>query len=96
MTDPRPSEPRAQGFDDPTRDIRLPRPSGSPPLVVRPEWSSYAGEPAASELTAPDVAVPDVAVPTPSSTETPSEAMLPSQAGTPSEKPPLLTDQPTD
>jgi hypothetical protein len=38
-----PAEPpsRPQGFDDPTRDIRLPPAPGSPPLVVRPEWSSY-------------------------------------------------------
>jgi hypothetical protein len=45
MTDPGTAEPRAQGFDGPTRDIRLPRPAGSPPLVVRPEWSSYAAQP---------------------------------------------------
>lgn len=52
MTDPGRREPGAQAFDDPTRDIRLPRPAGSPPLVVRPEWSTYAAGPAA----APDVA----------------------------------------
>jgi hypothetical protein len=42
VTDPaaRPSGPHA--FDDPTRDIRLPPPPGGPPLVIRPEWSSYA------------------------------------------------------
>jgi hypothetical protein len=33
---------RPNGFDDPTRDIRLPPPPGTPPLTVRPEWSSYA------------------------------------------------------
>ena len=41
MADAGPPEPGANRFDDPTRDIRLPAAPGSPPLVVRPEWSSY-------------------------------------------------------
>jgi hypothetical protein len=41
MADPAPQEPGISKFDDPTRDIRLPPPPGSPPLVVRPEWSSF-------------------------------------------------------
>jgi hypothetical protein len=36
-----PVEGTSRGFDDPTRDIRLPPAPGSPPLAVRPEWSSY-------------------------------------------------------
>jgi hypothetical protein len=42
MTDPAAQPERANRFDDPTRDIRLPRPVGSPPPVLRPEWSSFA------------------------------------------------------
>lgn len=40
---------RPHAFDDPTRDIRLPRPPGTPPLTVRPEWSSYAPAPSTAE-----------------------------------------------
>jgi hypothetical protein len=54
----------AQGFDDPTRDIRLPPAPGSPPVALRPEWSSYAPHPAepdagASGLPAGSIAPPD-------------------------------------
>lgn len=48
MTGPAERSARPHGFDDPTRDIRLPPPPGAPPLTVRPEWSSYAA-PEASE-----------------------------------------------
>ena len=56
MTDPAPDAPRPQGFDGPTRDIRLPPAPGSPPLVVRPEWSSFTGPPAAADPAPPSVA----------------------------------------
>jgi hypothetical protein len=59
MADPAPQEPRISRFDDPTRDIRLPRAPGSPPLVVRPEWSSYAAPSAPEAATvAPDPGPP--------------------------------------
>jgi hypothetical protein len=91
MTEPGAGEPRAQGFDDPTRDIRLPRPAGSPPLVVRPEWSSYAAQPAAPPD--PEALSEPEAPPDPAALSDP-EAL--SDPVTPSEKPPRLTDQPTD
>jgi hypothetical protein len=43
-----PQEPRAQGSEDPTRDIRLPPVPGSPHVAVRPEPSSYAARPVPS------------------------------------------------
>jgi hypothetical protein len=86
MTDPGPREPRAQGFDDPTRDIRLPRPPGSPPLVVRPEWSSYAAQPAAPEDVESSPAPAEPVPPEP----------VPPEPVARAQKPPRLTDQPTD
>ena len=60
MAEPGPQEPRGNSVDDPTRDIRLPLAPGSPPLVVRPEWSSYTArqqpvpaDPPSRESTAP-------------------------------------------
>ena len=64
MADPGPQEPRVSRFDDPTRDIRLPPAPGTPPVVVRPEWSSYPArrqpmspEPPSAERTAPPTTV---------------------------------------
>jgi hypothetical protein len=56
VTDPVERTSRPQGFDDPTRDIRLPPAPGSPPLVVRPEWSSYTArqEPVSVDSAAAD------------------------------------------
>jgi hypothetical protein len=53
MTDPAAQPERANRFDDPTRDIRLPRPAGSPPPVLRPEWSTFATQ---TEAVAPPAA----------------------------------------
>lgn len=62
MTGPAEGPTGSNGFDDPTRDIRLPPPPGTPPLTVRPEWSSYAA-PGASKArsTAQAPAAPEVA-----------------------------------
>jgi hypothetical protein len=40
-----PQEPGAQGFEGPTRDIRLPPVPGSPHAAARPEPSSSAAQP---------------------------------------------------
>lgn len=90
MADPGPQEPRISRFDDPTRDIRLPPAPGSPPLVVRPEWSSYTArqEPVAAERGPEEriaAATPDSAAPT-------------ADVGKPAARRPLdlLADEPTD
>jgi hypothetical protein len=40
-----PQEPRAPGFEDPTRDIRLPPVPGSPHAAARPGPLSHAAQP---------------------------------------------------
>jgi hypothetical protein len=45
-----PQEPRAQGLEDPTRDIRLPPVPGSPHVAVRPERADVPADEPTDEL----------------------------------------------
>ena len=66
MTGPAERPARPLGFGDPTRDIRLPSPPGTPPLTVRPEWSSYAAPaPSTAQASAAPEAPPAAPVPGP-------------------------------
>jgi len=83
MPEPSKDEPPASGLADRTRDIRLPPVPGSPPVVVRPEWSSYRPQPSTDEAV-PGTAQgaeqpePEVApVPTPSIADQPTDNLQP-------------------
>jgi hypothetical protein len=88
MGEPARQEPHISKFDDPTRDIRLPPAPGGPPLVVRPEWSSYT---ARQQPVPADVPQAD---PLPTETAAPPTADLGKAA--PRRPLDVLADEPTD
>ena len=92
MTDPVERTSRPHGFDDPTRDIRLPPAPGSPPLVVRPEWSSYAAPSAPEAPPAAPEPGSSGSSPVPGAAESPSAAH---PAGPPT-RAQRLAGEPTD
>lgn len=83
MPEPSKDEPPASGLADRTRDIRLPPVPGSPPVVVRPEWSFHRPQPSADEAdpgTAQEAGqpVPEVAPPAaPSIADQPTDNLQP-------------------